>query len=87
MGKTWKEDACTVIVKAINEIGAETRTKEDIEMLFKHISREHYPFGERKYWPYKAWLSAIKQCREEYIKREFPRPTEPIDYNTGMFAE
>ncbi len=22
---------------------------------------EAYPFGERKYWPYKSWLQAIKR--------------------------
>lgn len=82
---TWRDDANDVIHKAIAEIGAETRCDADIDNLFKHISKEYYPFGERSMWPYKAWLSAIQKCKAEYRDREFPQPQEPINYNTGMF--
>ena len=84
---TWRSNANEVIHKAIEEIGAETRTAADIDALFKHISKEYYPFGERSMWPYKAWLSAIQQCKAEYRYRTFPKPQEPINYNTGMFKE
>ena len=82
---TWRDDASKVIQKAINEIGAESRTVADVDELFKHISKEYYPFGERKMWPYKTWLSAIKQCKAEYHMKMFSKPQEPIDYDTGLF--
>ena len=34
-----------------------------------------YPFGERKYWPYKMWLKA----RREYIARWSDKPAGPLD--------
>ena len=81
---TWRSNANEVIHKAIEEIGAET---PDIDELFKRISKEYYPFGERSMWPYKIWLSAIQKNKAEYLFRRFPQPQEPIDYNTGMFAQ
>ena len=83
---TWRDDANKVIHKAIIEIGAETRTPADVDELFKRISKEYYPFGERLMWPYKVWLSAIQQCKAEYHMKMYPKPQEPIDYNTGLFG-
>ena len=82
---TWRDEANDVIHKAITELGAEPRCAADIDNLFKHISKEYYPFGERSMYPYKAWLSAIQKCKEEYFGKTFPQPQEPINYNTGMF--
>lgn len=81
---TWRDDSNAVIHKAIAEIGTET---PDIDELFKRISKEYYPFGERAMWPYKAWLDAIQKCKAEYRYRMSPKPQEPINYNTGMFKE
>lgn len=81
---TWREDSNAVIHKAIIELKEET---PDIDELFKRISREYYPFGERSMWPYKAWLSAIQKCKAEYREMMFPQPQEPVDYNTGLFEE
>ena len=38
----------------------------------KAALRNQYPFGERSYWPYRAWLKA----RREYLSKYDPkRPT------------
>jgi hypothetical protein len=37
--------------------------------------KQAYPFGERRYWPYQAWLKA----RADYLKRYDPRtPAGPL---------
>lgn len=33
----------------------------------RRIFRDAYPWGQRKYWPYKAWLKA---CRREINRRD-----------------
>ena len=79
---SWRELSASVIEKAIPIV--EQRATDTIE-IFDIIRREYYPFGERKMWPYKAWLSAIKQCKAEYHMKMFPKPHEQIDYDTGLF--
>lgn len=37
-----------------------------------------YPFGERRYWPYKAWLKARREYLGRYGYR--PRPLTPIEF-------
>lgn len=39
-----------------------------IDEKYKRISIDCYPFGERNYWPYKAWLSAIKKAKETEVR-------------------
>ena len=46
--------------------------------LRKIISR-NYPFGERKHWPYKAWLRAVNDCMTEHLGPK----QEELD---GLFA-
>jgi hypothetical protein len=36
-----------------------------------------YPFGERKYHPYKIWLSEIRRQRHPEHKRHHQRATQP----------
>ena len=84
---TWRDDANRVIQNAIDEIGDDFIVQDDIDELFKNISRKLYPFGERKYWPYKVWLSAIAKNREACKKRICSEPQEPINYKTGLFED
>lgn len=51
--KTWRDAARSVIVPLIDELGI------DHPELRKRLSAA-YPFGERKYHPYKIWLSEVK---------------------------
>ena len=52
---TWREHCAPIIREVISETG-----KDDIKLLRKKL-REAYPYGEKKYWPYKVWLSEIKE--------------------------
>lgn len=41
----------------------------------KAAIKASYPFGERNYWPYKAWCKA----QREYLRRYDPKaPTPPL---------
>tara|TARA_R100000700_G_scaffold5572_1_gene8947 strand:- start:150 stop:377 length:228 start_codon:yes stop_codon:yes gene_type:complete len=51
---TWREHCAPIIREIISETG-----KHDMKLLRKKL-REAYPYGERAYWPYKVWLSEIK---------------------------
>lgn len=39
----------------------------------KRAIREAYPFGEREYWPYKAWSKA----QREYLAKYDPKAPQP----------
>ena len=43
----------SVINSLIQKLGSDKITKKDIDNA--------YPFGERRYYPYKAWLKARKE--------------------------
>lgn len=62
---SWKDKSNMVIKRAIEE---NYTVGDDIEQLFNLISKKYYPFGERKRHPYKAWLNAIKEYKEFFIK-------------------
>jgi hypothetical protein len=51
---TWRDTAAPIIADVIARHGT-----EDMKALKKHLSAA-YPFGERKYWPYKVWMDEIK---------------------------
>lgn len=53
---TWKDESHRHIAKVI----AANPTITDEKELRKLISAA-YPFGERKYFPYKAWCQAVKE--------------------------
>lgn len=54
---TWGERARTVIVRVIDEGRAAGLTDEQIR---RNVDAA-YPFGERAYWPYQAWLKARRE--------------------------
>ena len=54
------------------------------EKEIKKALREAYPFGERKYHPYKIWLDEIKV---QMGKRKFGhKPTIEPENQTNLFA-
>lgn len=55
---TWR-DHCAPIISRVLE---ETKGKEEKEI--KKALKEAYPYGERRMWPYKVWLSEIKRQRK-----------------------
>lgn len=56
----WRAHAAPIIARVLRE----TAGKPEKEI--KAALREAYPFGERKYWPYKMW------CKEVRVQR-FPK--------------
>lgn len=52
---TWREEAAPIIERIIREVG-----RDNPKMLRKAF-RDAYPFGEKKRFPYKAWLAEIKR--------------------------
>ena len=69
MGKTWRERAAPIITDAIKRVGV-----EDMKALRKEL-RTVYPFGARRWFPYKAWCS---ECRNQ-IAAQFPKPDKGVD--------
>jgi len=53
---------------------------ESEKKKYLYIVDKHYPFGERAMFPYKAWLKE----RRAVVKWLWP---DPVDMNTGLFAE
>ncbi|QPI73888.1 hypothetical protein [Sphingobium sp. Cam5-1] len=47
---------------------------EDISFTARRKAiRAAYPFGERRYWPYKGWLKA----QREYLRKHDPKTPAP----------
>lgn len=55
------------------------------EKTIRRLLRDAYPFGERSYWPYKAWLARARAWRAAWaigrepiraVNRRIPIPLE-----------
>jgi len=67
MTGTWRDVARPIIRKVVERVGLEDRK------ALKKALKEAYPWGERKYHPYKIW------CDEIHIQlglREFGKKKE-----------
>lgn len=53
---SWDVISCRTIERVIRE-----NPGADLKTLRKRIS-EAYPFGQRKYWPYKVWCREVKKA-------------------------
>jgi hypothetical protein len=51
----WRQQAAPIIERVIREIGM-----DDMKKLRKAL-HDAYPFGERKYHPYKIWCAEVKR--------------------------
>jgi len=51
--KTWRDIARPIIAKVVSELG-----REDTPQL-RAALRDAYPFGERRYHPYRIWCDEI----------------------------
>lgn len=63
---SWRDIAKKVIAKAMEEVGPD----------FDKISRNYYPFGDRKYHPYHIWLDEIARQRKEHQPQKDERKIE-----------
>lgn len=71
MPNTWRDKARPIIAKVLAENqGAD-------EKVIRKALIEAYPFGERKYHPYKIWCSEVnnqmKGKKKRQIKVEVPK--------------
>ncbi|MEQ9131130.1 MAG: hypothetical protein RJQ08_13515 [Salinisphaeraceae bacterium] len=51
---TWRDIARPIVAETINRVG------RDNPRELRKALRDAYPFGERKYWPYRAWLAEVR---------------------------
>lgn len=51
---TWRDIARPIIARVISEVGT-----EDMKLL-RAALREAYPFGERRYHPYRIWCHEVR---------------------------
>lgn len=71
--------------KVIRRVLAENAGKSEKEIR-KAIS-DAYPFGERKYHPYKIWLDEVKIQTGKKVKHPYRQPLrkpQPVDPNQGV---
>ena len=71
MARTWRDSAGPIIAKVIAEHGT-----DDMKALRKAL-REAYPYGQRKYWPYKFWCDEIKRQLHRKLNPTRPLPPSP----------
>lgn len=69
----WR-DRCRPIVERVLAETADSTEKEQRAAL-----RDAYPFGERKYWPYKVWLDEIAQQTGKRTKACKPHKQPLLD--------
>lgn len=65
---TWRMTASEVIADALKEAKAQDLAGDE---MWKYV-RKAYPFGQRKHWPYKAWLIELRKARKKEGMAEAP---------------
>lgn len=79
---TWKEHAHKHIAKVLRE-----HPDADEKTLRRLISAA-YPWGERQYFPYKAWLQAVNEVFANHQADGLSTTYSTADYtDTPLFAE
>lgn len=75
----WRDIAAPIIAKVI----LENKGKPEIEI--KRAISKVYPFGERRYHPYKVWLDEIKVQlgKKKRGVKITPTPDNQIDIFNG----
>ncbi len=84
--KTWRDHAqaciaeCCLIWHDHNGYLPRRSMPKEEKDRFMAMVRRAYPFGQRRYFPYKVWLSEVKRLRESLY-------FEPKPVDCGLFAE
>jgi hypothetical protein len=60
---SWRSTALPIIARVLQETAG--RPEPEIRKALT----DAYPFGERRMWPYKVWLSEVKRQRHGGPKR------------------
>ena len=72
---SWRDSAAPIISRVLND------TKGRPEKEVKKALFDAYPFGERRYHPYKIWLDEIKIQRGKKKRGRKPEVTPPNQLN------
>jgi hypothetical protein len=72
---SWQQYSAPIIKRVIEQCGT-----EDMKLLRKKL-HEAYPFGERKYHPYKIWCDEIR--RQLGLKRPTSKKRKAAALNAG----
>lgn len=67
---TWRDTARPIIAKVL----ADNQDKTESEI--RKALQDAYPFGERKYHPYKVWCDEIRVQRGLKRKKMFVNPNQ-----------
>ena len=62
MSESWRDMAIRHIAYYLNYRDKPITTTE-AESIADWINKSHYPFGQRRYTPYKVWLEEIRLLR------------------------
>lgn len=73
MPNTWRDSAKPVIAKVLQA------TKGQDEKEIKKALHDAYPFGERRYWPYKVWCDEVRRQRGLSKKKSIVTPENQIN--------
>jgi len=72
---SWRQYSAPIIKRVIDQCGT-----EDMKLL-RHKLHEAYPFGERKYHPYKIWCDEIRS--QLGLKRPKSKKLKAAALNAG----
>lgn len=79
---TWREKAAPIIRKVIADNAGATHQE------LRALLRDAYPFGERKYHPYKIWCDEVNaQLGTKKIKPRKAREAKPVAVNEPTLWE
>jgi len=82
---SWRDSARPIIARVLE------RTKGQDEKAVRKALLDAYPFGQRKYHPYKTWLSeiAVQQGRKKlgmFGPRKRRGITDSDERQSGLFS-
>jgi hypothetical protein len=76
---SWRQYCAPIIKRVIDQCGT-----EDMKLLRKKLHAA-YPFGERKYHPYKIWCDEIRS--QLGLKRATSKKLKAPAFNAGEHTE
>lgn len=80
MAKTWRESATPII----RQVLADNAGKPEKEI--RKALRDAYPWGERRYHPYKIWCDEIRRQRgKKKLKKPGRQPVEAGPNQLNLF--
>jgi hypothetical protein len=74
---TWRDSARPIVQEVLKQ------TKGQSEKEVRKALREAYPFGERKYWPYKVWCDEVKLQLGLKKQKRIEQPENQTDLFNG----